>query len=95
MKRRLSVLEQGRAWERAFLKQRRHLRERQRVGQRIRFRESAAALPRHRMAALARKRPDLLATITFHEAYHGTRVRGRTRPGSDALAAFKESYQRP
>ena len=107
MKRRLSVLEQGRLWEARWLRQQRHLRERQRGGHRMRFRESTArhhrarvresmaARQRHRMTALARRRPDLLATIAFHEAYHSTSVRGRKRPASDAIATFREVYRRP
>ncbi len=88
MKRRLSVLEQGRAWERQYWKTR--LRER-RTGRPMRFRESSAA---RRTLALARQRRDLVALCAFMESYHGISV-GRRAPAHSAIAAFKEAYRRP
>lgn len=96
MRRRLSMLEQGRQWERQFVKAQRHLRERQRhAGRPVRFREAAV---RQRAAAVAQyvatHRRDLVATIAFVESYHGISV-GRRPPASGALQTFRESYRRP
>jgi hypothetical protein len=70
------------------------LRERQ-VAHPRRLRERAAARQRQRMAALARRRPDLTATVAFWESYFGARLRSRRAPGHSAIQAFKESLRRP
>lgn len=62
---------------------------------RARVRESMAARQRHRLAALARKRPDLIAMATFMESYFGARLRSRRPAGHSAIQTFKESYRRP